>query len=223
MRDYYAQQLNSDKLFAVYDTDIPRIARYLKAEIDCIISRVDKSFTVLELGAGYGRIMKELAPHVKRVDGIDIAESSVAFGQEYLKNTPNARLYHADAMSFAAGEKYNAVICAQNGLSSIKGDPGCLIQKAVGLLEVGGTALFSTYSGKFWAYRLAWFQEQADKGLLGELDFAKSVNGKIICKDGFTATSFTEQDLRSLGKRAGKPFSVEEVDRSSLFLTIYNI
>lgn len=223
MTDYYSERLNADKLLAVYDTNIPRVARYLKAEIDYIRSHLDAASRVMELGAGYGRIMKELAPYVKNIDGIDIAEGSVAFGQSYLKDVPGTRLFLADAFSFETEDKYDVVICAQNGLSAIKGDPGRLARKAVSLLSEGGKALFSTYSAGFWAYRLAWFQEQADKGLLGELDLKKSIHGKIICKDGFTAGTFSEADLKILGESTGKPFYIEEADRSCVFLVIANL
>lgn len=223
MQNYYAEKLNSNKLLSVYDTNIPRIAQYLKAETEYVKSYIGKAFDVMELGAGYGRVLKELAPHVRHIDGIDISADSVAFGQNYLKDTPCARLYQADAFSFETAKTYDLVICVQNGLSAIKGDPSLLVRKAVSLLNTGGIALFSTYSGNFWAYRLAWFQEQADKGLLGELDFEKCYGGKIICKDGFTAATFDEKDLSSLGASTGKPFYVEEVDRSSVFLSVFNI
>lgn len=222
MKNYYAEKLSAGKLLDVYDTDIPRVAQYLTAEIDHIKSYLKDGFKAIELGAGYGRIMKELAPHLEYIDGIDIAGDSVAFGQHYLSYAPNARLYQADAFSYETEEKYDLVICAQNGLSAIKGDPLLLVQRAVSLLNAGGTALFSTYSAHFWAYRLAWFQEQSDKGLLGELDFEKSVNGKIVCKDGFSSTAFTEGDLRDLGENTGRHFYIEEIDCSSLFLIVVN-
>lgn len=223
MRDYYSKQLNAGRLLSVYQTNIPRVAQYLNAEMDYIRKFLHKDHNVMELGAGYGRVLKELAPYVKRIGGIDIAEGSVTFGQNYLKDVPNASLYMADALSFETEQKYDVVICIQNGLSAIKGNPYHLVQKALALLRAGGKALFSTYSGKFWAYRLAWFQEQADKGLLGELDFEKSVNGQIVCKDGFTATAFTEEELKNLGASAQKPFYIEEADCSSIFLRIDNI
>jgi len=39
-----------------------RIKQYLQAEIDFVKENLLKSYNVLELGSGYGRIMKELAP-----------------------------------------------------------------------------------------------------------------------------------------------------------------
>ena len=97
---------------------------------------------------------------------------------------------------------------------------GFEVSQAVRLLSPGGRAYFSTYSPKFWDYRLAWFQEQARKGLLGEIDMEKTGNGIIVCKDGFTATTFGRSELERLGEISGLPFVVEEADGSSIFLTI---
>ena len=47
-------------------------------------SRLKKGDRVLEIAAGYGRIMREIAPGVKSVTGIDISEKNVAYGKEYL-------------------------------------------------------------------------------------------------------------------------------------------
>ena len=89
-----------------------------------------------------------------------------------------------------------------------------------GLLAPGGTAYFSTYSANFWDHRIDWFQEQADKGLLGELDMEKTRDGVIICKDGFKATTQTPEDYEAIGRASGFPYEVVEVDQSSLFLVI---
>lgn len=91
---------------------------------------------------------------------------------------------------------------------------------AMKLLKKGGAAYFSSYSPAFWDTRLAWFQEQADKGLLGEIDYKKTGDGTILCKDGFTATTFSAQDLDRLGQASGFPYDIREVDSSSLFLIL---
>ena len=62
MNNYYADKLNAQSLFQVYDTAIPRIKQYLDAEIDFVRQNLTGSEDVLELAAGYGRIVKELAP-----------------------------------------------------------------------------------------------------------------------------------------------------------------
>jgi 2-polyprenyl-6-hydroxyphenyl methylase/3-demethylubiquinone-9 3-methyltransferase len=65
-----------------------------------------------------------------------------------------------------------------------------------------------------------WFEEQANKGLLGEIDRERTKDGKIVCLDGFTATTFSRDDLDGMGRATGLPYVIEEVDESSLFLII---
>ncbi len=219
--NYYAEKLNAEKLYQVYETAIPRVLQYLEAEIDFVRKDLKGNERVLELGAGYGRIMKALAPSVGSIVGIDIAKESIELGKEYLKDNPNAELYVMDAHNINLSDEFDIVLCLQNGLSAIKGgDPEKLVVDTLNLLKKGGRAYFSTYSPKFWEYRVAWFQEQADKGLLGELDMEKTRDGKIVCKDGFSATTYSSDELERLGKASGCEWHVVEVDQSSLFLII---
>ena len=55
--NYYAQKLNASNLYRVYETGIDRVRRYLDAEIDFVRRGLRGDERVLELGAGYGRIM----------------------------------------------------------------------------------------------------------------------------------------------------------------------
>ena len=218
--NYYAQKLNSQKLFHVYDTKIPRVGQYLKKEIDFIRGNLRGSEKVLEIGAGYGRILKELSPYAESFLGIDISEGSVEFGKEYLIGFTNVRLELMDAHKLDFAEEFDVVLCLQNGLSALRGETTPLVNRCVKALKKGGSAYFSTYSGKFWDYRLAWFEEQADKGLLGKIDKNQTREGVIICQDGFRAATFTEKDFAALGEASGYKYEIREADESSLFLII---
>lgn len=219
MSNYYSEKLNSGKLFQVYDTAIPRIRQYLDAEIDFVRSSLTGTESVLELAAGYGRIMKELAPRCSAILGIDISEDSVLHGREFLRNCPNASLLTMDVHNLSFDRGYDVILCLQNGLSAMKATHST-IESILRFLNPGGSAFFSTYSSRFWGCRLAWFREQAGKGLLGEIDAEKTGDGVIICKDGFTATTHTPEDFEEIGKRVGLPYRIVEVDESSLFLII---
>jgi SAM-dependent methyltransferase len=220
MFNYYAQSLNSTKLFQVYQTKYPRITRYFDEEIDFVRRNLHGNEKVLEVGAGYGRIIKELAPFASSIVGIDISEASVVLGNNYMKGCPNCNIKVMDAHNLEFGEEFDVVLCLQNGLSAIKGQPMHLIEQCMKVLTPGGRAYFSTYSAKFWKHRLAWFHEQADKGLLGEIDLEKTHDGIIICKDGFVAITFSEDELKKLGEESGCNYLIEEVDESSLFLIL---
>ena len=84
----------------------------------------------------------------------------------------------------------------------------------------GGTILISSYAGAFWPFRLEWFRLQADAGLIGEIDTQKSVDGVIVCKDGFNATTFAPSDFHQLVATLGLECQVEEIDGSSVFCDI---
>lgn len=218
--DWYARNMNAANLEEVYRTRLPRVRQYLEAEIGFVRSFLSGRERVLELGAGYGRIVKELAPFTASIVGIELSEASVAFGKEYLKDVPNAELKVMDAHHLHLAAEFDVVLCLQNGLSAMKGDPLNLVRQAVSILLPGGRALFSSYSPKFWEHRLAWFQEQAEKGLLGAIDPDRTKDGIIVCRDGFEARTFSLEDLEALGNAIGCDHFLEEVDASSVFLVV---
>lgn len=218
--NYYAQKLNASNLYRVYETGIDSVRQYLDAEIDFVRRGLRGDERVLELGAGYGRIMKELAPFAASVTGIDISEESVAFGREYLAETPNCRIETMDVHTMTFDAEFDVALCLQNALSAMKGDAADTVARCVKALVPGGTLYCSSYSAKFWEHRLAWFREQAGKGLLGAIDDEKTRDGLIVCRDGFVARTFSPDDLDALGRASGHPYRVEEVDESSVFLVI---
>ncbi|MCM0758655.1 MULTISPECIES: class I SAM-dependent methyltransferase [Sporomusa] len=219
-KNYYAQKLNSSKLFEVYQTQLARVKQYIDAEINFVCNELPIQAKVLEMGAGYGRIMKELAPFAASVTGIDISENSVEFGKEYLKDCPNCEIKVMDAHKLEFSSTFDVILCLQNGISAMKGDPLNLINQGMQLLSRGGKAYFSSYSPKFWEHRLAWFHEQADKGLLGEIDLEKTKPGIIVCKDGFAATTYSQEDMEQFGQAVGYTYQIQEVDNSSIFLIL---
>jgi len=220
MSNYYEKNLNSAKLFQVYQTKYPRIKRYFDEEISFIQRNLNKSDKVLEVGAGYGRIIKELGPFTDSVVGIDISKASVDLGKDYIKECPNCDIKVMDSHNLEFSEEFDVVLCLQNGLSAMKGQPMHLIEQCLKVLTPGGRAYFSTYSSKFWEHRLAWFQEQSDNGLLGEIDLEKTKDGIIVCKDGFVAITFSKDDFIKFGETSGCNYYIEEVDESSLFLIL---
>ena len=219
MDNYYAEKLNSQKLFQVYETQIPRVKQYLQAEIDFVKDNLSATQDVLELGAGYGRIVRQLAPYCGSIVGMDISMESVELGREYLKDCPNAMMVAMDVHKMEFPKPFDVVLCLQNGLSAMRAD-STVINKILEVLAPGGTAYFSSYSSNFWDFRVKWFEEQASKGLLGELDYAKTQNGVIICKDGFKAMTHSPEDFQKIGEDSGYPYKIQEVDESSLFLII---
>lgn len=218
--NYYAKTLNAEKLYQVYQTKYPRVQQYLEAEISFVRNRINNTQRILELGAGYGRIMKEIAPICKEIVGIDISDGNVFSGQEYLKDMTNAELVVMDAHNIRFGDEFDIVLCLQNALSAMKTEPFTYVKTILALLKPYGKAFISSYSEKFWEHRLAWFCEQAEKGLVGEIDMEQTKDGIIVCKDGFRSTTLSAEEMDKIGKFSGFPYEVTEVDESSIFLII---
>ena len=73
MGNYYLESMNAIKLYSVYQTEIERVKQYLDSEIEFVRSQLPPDSIVLEMGAGYGRVMKRLSPSVKFIYGLDLS------------------------------------------------------------------------------------------------------------------------------------------------------
>lgn len=219
--DYYSKKLSAEKLKEVYDIAPERIIQYLNAEIEFVKKYLKPGDKVLELGSGYGRVLKELSNLGCQLSGIDNCEDSIKLAKSYLSGLDNINLSVMNAVELKFSENYfDLLLCIQNGISSFHVDQSDLIKEALRVTKPGGQILFSSYSHKFWDERLNWFQLQAKNGLLGEIDMKKTGNGIIVCKDGFTASTITEQRFRTLLDLLEKSYQLIEVDNSSIFCVI---
>jgi 2-polyprenyl-6-hydroxyphenyl methylase/3-demethylubiquinone-9 3-methyltransferase len=218
MPGYYAEKLAAERLRACYDLAPPRVKAYLEAETAFVLERISPSMLVLELGCGYGRVLKRLVPRAGTVVGIDTSLASLLMAREDLSKTPSCHLAAMDAASMGfAGRVFDLTVCIQNGLSAFHVSQPRLVAEAVRVTRSGGRVLFSSYSPSFWNERLNWFELQAAAGLIGEIDDAATGNGVIVCKDGFQATTVSPERFRSLAKGIGLVPKIFEVDGSSLF------
>ena len=221
MGGYYEERLAGPRLQEAYALAPPRIRAYLEAEVDFVTEHVRGAGQVLELGCGYGRAMRRIAPHVGRIAGNDISRASLALGTTYLRPLRNWDLVRMDAsrMAFRDGA-FDAVFCILNGISAFGVDEARLVAEAVRVTKDDGQVLFSSYSPRIWEDRVAWFRAQASRGLVGEIDEARTGGGTIVCKDGFRATTVDGSELARLFTRLGLDAAVCEVENSSVFATV---
>jgi len=218
---YYEDKLSADRLLKCYEIAPPRIRQYLDAEIQFVISNIQNADLVLELGCGYGRVMKAVCPFASTIVGNDISRASLELAKSRLKPYRNCRMVQMDAscMAFRSGV-FAAVFCIQNGISAFGVDKKRLVAEAVRVTKNGGTILFSSYSPKIWKERLDWFRMQSQNGLLGEIDEKKTYSGTIVCKDGFRATTVSDKQFTMLFKQLELEASIIEVDGSSIFCKV---
>jgi len=216
--DYYSDRLSAGRLKKVYEITTPRVRQYLQAEIDHVVQKIQPGDLVLELGCGYGRVLPELAAKAGTVVGIDTSVSNISMGLAIFAGTDNCLLLPMDAsrLAFRTGT-FGCVVCIQNGISAFHVDQLQLMRESLRVARAGARVLFSSYSGRFWKHRLEWFELQSEAGLLGEIDYDRTVDGVIETRDGFRATTVSQEQFQSMADELGVPSRILEVDGSSLF------
>jgi len=221
MTGYYARQLAAERLRECYDVAPPRVRRYLEAEIAFVVGRTAPGAAVLELGCGYGRVLRRLAGAARLAVGVDTSRPSLKLAGERMGGLPALRLAAMDAAALGLRDgAFDLTVCVQNGISAFAGDRRRLFAEAVRATRPGGTVLFSSYAAGFWPHRLEWFERQAERGLIGPLDRAATRDGVIVCTDGFRATTVGPEEFEALAAGIGLRARVFEVDGSSLFCEV---
>jgi len=222
MVDYYTQHLSAARLHLCYKIVPQRIRQYLQAEIETVADTIKPDDFVLDLGCGYGRVLKELAKKTRNIVGVDLAFANLKYARgEYLDRAQD-KLVQMDAVHLGfRSHQFDLVFCIQNGISAFGVSPSDLIAESIRVTRPGGIVLFSSYSPKIWKARLDWFRIQSEHGLIGEIDTKQTGNGIIVCKDGFKATTFDESDFSRLTAGLNREVKIFEVDQSALFCEIF--
>ncbi|MFH1279844.1 MAG: class I SAM-dependent methyltransferase [Candidatus Eisenbacteria bacterium] len=220
MSGYYEEKLAAERLAACYDIAPPRTRDYLAAETAHVRERAAGAGPVLELGCGYGRMLRDLRARGRRLHGLDTSATSLAMARSYVGDS-GLRLLRADARrpGFRDGV-FDLTFCAQNGVSAFRVDRRELVAAAVRVTRPGGRVLFSSYAEAFWEDRLEWFRAQAAAGLLGPIDEEATGEGVIVCEDGFRAETVGPAEFRRLAESLGLVPVIREIDGSSLFCEI---
>ncbi len=218
VRDYYKDKLSAERLAKCYEIAPPRVQQHLEAELNHVLKKIHANDIVLELGCGYGRILPRLAQKACLVFGIDTSIANLLLGKKVFSDISNCHLLSMNAVKLAfSNQVFDKTICIQNGISAFHVNQQELIRESIRVTKPGGTVLFSSYSNKFWKDRLEWFQLQSEAGLLGEINYEKTGNGVIVCKDGFTATTVGPSQFLTLATSLNVEARILEIDESSLF------
>ena len=221
MTTYYSDSLSGNRLKLCYDLAPSRVVQYLNEEIDFVRKRIKPGHLILELGCGYGRVLKELFSETELLVGIDKSLKSLQFGRNNFLESDKITLICMDAEKLGFSyNKFDLVLCIQNGISALGIEPGILIHEALRVTKPNGKLILSSYSDNFWKDRLKWFQIQANHGLIGEIDYNLTREGIIICKDGFKSTTFDHSQFDKLLSKMGNEYKIFEIDESSIFCEI---
>lgn len=146
MSNYYTEKLSSERLRACYDLAPPRTKVYLQAEIEFVLQKTYSSMAILELGCGYGRVLRQLLPRGRSVVGIDSSLSSLRMAAEFAGRKGSLHLVAMNAAHMGFRDRtFDLTLCIQNGISAFRADQSKLFTDAVRVTRSGGRVLFSSY------------------------------------------------------------------------------
>lgn len=219
--NYYRARLAGERLRHCYELSSSRIQQYLDAEVAHVVRRIETAASVLELGCGYGRVLARLTRPSRWTVGIDTSIESLQLARRVLDGKSACEVTAMDAreLGFTAG-RFDAVICVQNGICAFRVDPRAVFQEALRVARPGGLLLFSTYAERFWGPRVEWFEAQAAAGLVGEIDYAATRPGEIVCQDGFRSGTFSVAQFTSVCADLDLQPTFVEIDESSVFCEV---
>ena len=217
MKDYYIENLSGNHLHRVYSLADESVQTYLEGEIEFCRERISPGDRILELGCGYGRVLKALAGEAHTTEGIDNAPGNIKLASEYLSDEPGVeiRQMSVEHLEFK-DSSFDLVLCTQNGLSAFGLDPQIVVQEACRITKPDGRMLCCTYADSFWSSRLQWFRKQTDAGLLGAIDEVKTGEGVIVCTDGFRSSSMTNEQFREIASALNLASNIVELTSGSL-------
>ncbi len=217
MKDYYIENLSGNHLHRVYSLADESVKRYLQGEIEFCRERISAGDHILELGCGYGRVLKALASDAHTIEGIDNAPGNVELAGEYLHSVPGIKVHlmSVDNLGFA-DDSFDLVLCTQNGLSAFGIDPLIVVREACRVCKHDGRLICCSYAESFWPGRLQWFRNQAGAGLLGVIDETKTGNGVIACADGFMSASMTDAQFQDIASALDLVVNIVELPSGSL-------
>ena len=97
---YYTKKLSAFRLKQVYDTNPPRVQQYLEPEANHVLEKIQPKDKIIELGCGYGPVLRRLSEKAGFVIGIDTSHNSLLLGREMLADISRYFLLKTDAIQY---------------------------------------------------------------------------------------------------------------------------
>ena len=193
-----------DKLVRVF----PKFDEWTKKEIIEFKKFLKNDFTVLEVGCSWGRILKSLAPHCKKIIGIDNSEVETEEAKFFLKDTPNSEVFFEDGEKTHFSDNYfDVIILAGNTFGNLDDKKEKVITEVKRVLKKDGKILLSVYIDGAKDLRIKAYR---DIGLKTDL----KENGAVVLDGGLLSEEFSRQQLEIIFKKFG--LKVQFVDINSI-------
>ena len=152
---------------------------------------------ILEIGCGYGRLMKIIARRATHVVGIDFSPMQLTKAELYLEGLDNVAYFSMDADNLGLEEnRFDTTVCLNSSLSNMPGIETTVIAEMKRVTKPGGKIILTVLAENAEKAQIANYQR------LG-LSIANVDNNCIITAEGLYSRRFSEDDLHQIMRGAG--------------------
>ncbi|MFA5877769.1 MAG: class I SAM-dependent methyltransferase [Candidatus Staskawiczbacteria bacterium] len=173
------------------------IQEFLDGEIDFISAHIKPNSLILEIGCGYGRLLKIMAEKSKRVIGIDFSNRMVELSKENLgaKNNVNIQLMEADKLTFS-DDSFDYVVCLDNSFGNMPEIELDVLKEMKRVCKKDGEIVISVFSEN------AESIQRENYKRIG-LTTIQDDGTAIYTAEGFYSRRFTKEAIKSLFNNVG--------------------
>jgi len=185
--------------------DSPKeIQDFLIGEIE-FIKNLSKTGKILEVGCGYGRLLKILSEKAEEVIGVDFSKQLLEKAKENLEGFSNVKLQEMDAQNLLfANNSFNYVVCLDNTFGNMPGIEDKVISEMKRVVKKGGKVIISVFSDLAKGVQL---ENYSRIGLLG----IKDTGNAVVTDNGFYSRRFSKKELEDLFESAGLKPTISSV------------
>jgi 2-polyprenyl-6-hydroxyphenyl methylase/3-demethylubiquinone-9 3-methyltransferase len=180
------------------DSQAPKlIQEFLDGEIEFISTHIKQGNSILEIGCGYGRLLKILAKKSEKLVGIDFSRRMVELSKQNLKDEKNVKieLMEADKLEFS-DNSFDYVVCLDNSFGNMPKIELGVLKEMKRVCKNQGEIIISVFSEN---------AKEVQKENYRRIGLAEiQDDGKAIhTAEGFYSRQFTKEELKSLFEKAG--------------------
>ncbi|MEK6833128.1 MAG: class I SAM-dependent methyltransferase, partial [Nanoarchaeota archaeon] len=173
------------------------IQEFLDGEIEFISEHIKPNSSILEIGCGYGRLLKIMAKKSKQLVGIDFSNRMVELSKKNLEGKENVdiQLMEADKLTFN-DNFFDYVVCLDNSFGNMPKIELDVLKEMKRVCKNGGEIIISVFSENAKDVQ----RENYERiGLTNIKDDGKAIH----TAEGFYSRRFAKEELKSLFNNAG--------------------
>ena len=172
---------------------------YFIAEKNFLKQNISKDSIVLDVGSGAGRSMKELAPSVKEIIGIDNDPASIKISERNLKNINNTKVYHEDIENTHFEDQTFDIIFIGLTFCNFGESKYKVLSEIKRILKDNGTFIFSVFNENALSSREETYQHYEG----GYTIIDKNKGLVRFNKDHAISEQFSKDEIKSILNKTG--------------------